>query len=199
MRFASYHPAINIIFFVAVMAAAVLFDHPVFLMLPYLYPPVYSIALKGKRAVVFDLLLIPLMAAYTVYYASCNHFGITSLGSNFIGNQITLESVAYGLVRSVKAASLMMWFSCVHAVFSSDKVVYLFGRITPRLSLYLSILLRMVPRICTYGTKVHTAQKCIGRGLFQGGFLRRCRGACLLPLVLQIVGERKFRYASQQI
>ena len=175
MRFDSYHPAINLIFFAAVMAAAVLFDHPVFLILSYLCPLVYSIVLAGKRAAVFDFLLIPLMAAYTVYYASYNHFGITSLGSNFIGNQITLESVAYGMVRSLKAASLLMWFSCVHAVFSSDKVVYLFGRVTPRLSLYLSILLRMVPRIRSYGTKIHTAQKCIGRGLHQGNVLQRCR------------------------
>ena len=86
MRFDSYHPAINLLFFVAVLAAAVLFDHPVFLLLSYLCPFVYSIGLKGRRALVFHLLLLPLMAAYTLYYAAYNHFGITPLGSNFIGN-----------------------------------------------------------------------------------------------------------------
>lgn len=175
MRFDSYHPAINLLFFVAVLAAAVLFDHPVFLLLSYLCPFVYSIGLKGRRALVFHLLLLPLMAAYTLYYAAYNHFGITPLGSNFIGNQITAESIAYGAVRAIKAASVCMWFSCIHAVVSSDKIVYLFGRIAPRLSLYLAILLRLVPRIKTYAAKVHTAQKCIGRGLESGSILRRCR------------------------
>lgn len=175
MRFDSYHPVINLIFFTAVMTAAVLFDHPVFLLLSYLCPLVYSVALSGKRAAVFDLLLLLGMLAYTLYYASYNHFGITVLGSNFIGNQITLESLVFGLVRSIKAASLLMWFSCVHAVFTSDKVVYLFGRAAPRLSLYLAILLRLIPRIRAYAGKVHVAQKGIGRGLSQGGFFRRCR------------------------
>lgn len=175
MGFVSYHPAINLLFFLAVMTGTVLFDHPVFLLLSYLCSLACSAGLKGKRAAVFDLLLIPLLVLYTLYYAGCNHFGITVLGSNFIGNQITLESLVYGLVRGMKAASLLMWLSCVHAIFSSDKVTYLFGRIAPGLSLYLSILLRLVPRVRGYAVKVHTAQKGIGRGLDQGGFFRRCR------------------------
>ncbi len=175
MRFDSYHPAIQLLFFVGATAAAVTFDQPVFLLISYLCPFLYSIVLNGKRAAVFNLLLIPLMVLYMVIYASYNHFGITNLRSNFIGNQITLESLVYGMVIAGKAASFLMWFSCIHAVVTSDKVVYLFGRISPKLSLFLSILLRMVPRIRDYARKVHTAQQCIGRGLGQGSILRRLR------------------------
>ena len=163
MRFDSYHPAINLLYFTAVIAAAVGFDHPAFLLIGYLCAFVYSVALDGKRALVLNLLMLPLMALYAGYYGFYNHFGVTVLSVNFIGNRIMLESLVYGAVLSVKAATVLMWMECVHAVFSSDKVVYLLGRVSPRLSLYLSLLLRLVPRIRRRRRKIGEAQHCIGR------------------------------------
>ena len=73
------------------------------------------------------------------------------------------------------AAAVLMWFSCVHSVFTADKVVYLFGRVSPHLALFLSILLRMVPRIKKEAARINTAQKGIGLGSNQGRSLRRVR------------------------
>lgn len=175
MRFDSYHPAINFLFFTAVIAMAATFNQPVFLLLSYLCSFIYSIVLSGVKSAVFNLVLMPLIVLFALYYASYNHFGVTNLAVNFIGNQITLESLLYGAVIGIKAASILMWLSCVHAIISSDKVIYLFGKITPKLSLLLSITLRMVPRIKTYAKTVHTAQSCIGRGLSQERPLRHIR------------------------
>ena len=83
---------------------------------------------------------------------------MTVIGENFTGNHITLESVLCGLDISVRAAAAVMFFSCVLAVVSSDKIVYLFGRISPRLSLFLSILLRTAPRLRQYARRVSLAQ-----------------------------------------
>ena len=44
-------------------------------------------------------------------------------------------------------ATVIIWFCCIFKLITADKVVYLFGRISPRLSLFLSILLRTIPRI----------------------------------------------------
>ena len=173
MRFDSYHPAINFIFFTAMIAAAVAFDQPVFLLLSYLCPFLYSISLNGIKATVFNFALLPFIILFALYYSSYHHFGVTSLAVNFIGNQITLEALIYGLVIGVKSASVLMWFSCVHTIISSDKVVYLFGRIVPKLSLLLSIVLRIVPRIKAYAKTVHMTQMCIGRGMTQGNAPRR--------------------------
>ena len=85
--------------------------------------------------------------AFALYYSSYHHFGITVLRQNFIGNNMTLESLVYGMVLGVSIAGVIIWFSCVHSVVSTDKVVYLFGRVSPKLSLFLAIFLRMVPRI----------------------------------------------------
>jgi energy-coupling factor transport system permease protein len=60
-------------------------------------------------------------------------------------------------------------------VFTTDKVVYLFGKVSPRLSLFLAIILRMVPRIKKEAKKINTAQRGIGRGAGQGNFFQRVR------------------------
>lgn len=173
MKFDSYHPAINFIFFTAVILAAISFNQPVFLVISYLCPFIYSIKLNGKRAVIFNIMLIPLVVIFALFYSYYNHFGITNLAVNIIGNQITKEALVYGFVIGIKVSSVLMWFSCVHTVVSSDKVIYLLGCIAPRLSLFLSIILRMVPCIKERARKIHTAQKGIGRGINQGNILRR--------------------------
>ena len=100
---------------------------------------------------------------------------MTVIGYNNVGNSITLEAIVYGCVLGFTAATVLMWLSCVHSVFTADKVVYLFGRISPHLALFLSILLRMVPRIKNEARKINTAQKGIGLGADQGGIIRRIR------------------------
>ena len=144
----------------------------------------YSVKLNGKKALIFNLCLIPFIVLYSLIYSSYNHFGVTNIRQNFIGNEITLESVIYGLVIGVIAASVIMYMSCVFAVFSSDKVVYLFGKISPKLSLFLSIVLRSAPRIKKYAGRINTAQKGIGMSPSQGSLFMRFKNACRLISVL---------------
>lgn len=175
MRFDSCHPFINFLYFTAMIAASVAFDHPAFLLISYLCAFIYSVALEGRRALQLNLLMLPLMAAYTLYYGYYNHFGVTNLSVNFIGNTITMESLVYGAVIAVKTASVCMWLICVHSIVSSDKVIYLLGRLSPRLSLGLSLLLRLIPRIRRRFRRVEDAQRCVGRGAGQGSVFRRVR------------------------
>ncbi len=184
MGFERCHPAVNLIFFAAVLAGTVCFQHPVFLAISFLCAFAYSAKRNGKKAVVFDLGLLPLIVVFALYYSSYHHFGVTNLQQNFIGNQITMESVVYGHVLGCVAAGVVMWMSCVFAVFSTDKVVYLFGRVSPRLSLFLAILLRMVPRIKKEAGRINTAQKGIGRGVNQGNILRRLRNCVRIFSIL---------------
>ena len=173
MRFDSYHPAINLIFFTAVIASAAAFQHPVFLAAAFVCAFVYSVKLNGMRAFIFNLCLVPLIVLWAFWYGYYHHFGVTALRQNVIGNTITLEAIVYGGTLGIRSASIIMWFSCLHSIFSSDKIVYLFGRISPRLSLFLSIVLRMIPRLRHQAMRISIAQRCIGKGPDQGNILRR--------------------------
>ena len=173
MGFEKSHPAVNFIFFFAVIAGTILFQHPVFLLISFACAYLYSVKRNGWKAVAFNSLLLPLAAAFALYYSSYNHFGITVLQQNMIGNNITLESLVYGFVLGITVAGVLIWFSCVFSIFTTDKVVYLFGKLSPRLSLFLAILLRMVPRIKKEAKRINTAQRGIGRGVNQGNLFRR--------------------------
>lgn len=185
MGFEQCHPAVNLIYFAAVLVGTLTFQHPVYLAISFLSAFMYSVKRNGRKAVVFNLCLVPFVAAFALYYSSFHHFGITILRQNFIGNPITLESLVYGFVLGLTAASVMIWMSCVFSVFSTDKVVYLFGRISPRLSLLLAILLRMVPRCKQEAGRVHKAQRGIGRGIHQGNILQRIRNTlCIFSMLI---------------
>ena len=175
MGFEACHPAVSLIYFAAVIFRMLAFRHPVFLTISFLCAFVYSLKRNGTKALVFDLCLIPCIAVFALYYSSLHHFGMTVLRQNFIGNNMTVESLVYGIVLGVSLAGVMIWMSCVYSVFSSDKVVYLFGKASPRLSLFLAILLRMVPRIKGEGKRIHTARKGLGKGIDQGGLWQRMK------------------------
>ena len=147
MGFEKCHPAVNFLYFTTVIAGMIAFQHPVFLLISFVCAFAYSVKRNGGKALVFNTVLIPCVAAFALYYSSYHHFGVTVLQQNWIGNNMTMESLVYGFVLGFVVAGVMIWFSCVYSVFTTDKVVYLFGKVSPRLSLFLSILLRMVPRI----------------------------------------------------
>ena len=175
MKFSSYHPVINLIYFATALAGIILFRHPVFLAISFAASFAWSVKLRGKRGLVFDLCLIPMVLLYAGIYASYNHFGVTDLAANFIGNEITLESIVYGLVLGTTAAAFLMMFSCFLEVFSVDKIVYLFGKISPRLSLMLSVALRMFGRVRVRASQIETAQRGIGRSVHQGSLWQRMK------------------------
>ncbi|MGN0478375.1 MAG: energy-coupling factor transporter transmembrane component T [Hominenteromicrobium sp.] len=178
MGFECFHPAINLIYFVSVLLMTVLFRHPAFLMISCLSAFAYSVWRNGRRAAVYNLCLLPAVLLFALYYWSYHHFGVTVLYRNFIGNCMTLEALLYGLTLGLQAAAAVMWMSCAVSVFTTDKVVYLLGRVSPRLSLFLSVFLRMAPRAGRQAVRIAAARKGLGRGPGQGSVFRRMRN-CL--------------------
>lgn len=177
MGFERCHPAVNLIYFAAVIVGTITFQHPVFLTVSFLCAFAYSIKRNGWKALVFNICLLPLIAAFALYYSSYTHFGMTVLRRNMVGNNMTLESLVYGVVLGAVGAGSCMWFSCVFSVFTTDKVVYLLGKVSPRLSLFLAIMLRMIPRIKKEAKRINMAQQGIGRGTNQGNLWQRIRNS----------------------
>jgi energy-coupling factor transport system permease protein len=70
---------------------------------------------------------------------------------------------------------VILWFTCYNAVMTSDKFIYLFGRIIPASSLIFSMVLRFVPKFKAQVTQISNAQKCVGRDIGSGTYLERAR------------------------
>lgn len=176
--FSSYHPLVNLVFFAEVLGFAMFLLHPVGLVISLLCAAGYDIYLNGRKAVGFCLKgILPMMLFTALLNPIFNHEGATILTYLPSGNPLTLESILYGLAAAGMLAAVVLWFACFNAVITSDKFVYLFGRLIPALSLVLSMALRFVPRFMAQLKVVTRAQKCIGKDPSQGSLFHRIRCA----------------------
>jgi len=71
--------------------------------------------------------------------------------------------------------AIMLWFSCYNVMMTSDKFIYLFGKVSPALSLTLSISLRLVPRFKHQLAQIVQAQKVIGMDYTAGSLWHRIK------------------------
>lgn len=183
--FSSYHPIINFTYFCTVIICSMFFMHPVFLCISVVGAFFYSVYLNRKKAAKFNLLyLLPTMVAVSLINPLFNHSGITILGY-FRDNPITLESIYYGIATGLMFASVILWFSCYNAIMTSDKFIYLFGRIIPALSLIFSMVLRFVPKFKAQIGIISNAQKCVGKDVSNGTTLEKIRnGIKILSIMM---------------
>lgn len=184
MGFDRLHPGIALVIFASVLAGSAFLNHPMFLALSYMGAFAYSVKRNGIRALVFNAALVPIAVAFGFYYASYTHFGVTVLDHNLIGNNLTLESLLKGFSLGFTGAAIVMWLSCVLSVFTADKVVYLLGVLSPRLSLFASIVLRMAPRLKKQAATIGVARLGVGRGASQGNLFQRCLNAMKIASML---------------
>ena len=174
--FSTLHPIINFSFFTTVILFTMFMMQPVFLMISFLASITYSIYLNGRRAVLFNLCaMLPLLILAAVMNPLFNHEGATILTYFPGGNPLTLESLIYGLAAATMFVTVIIWFSCYNAVMTSDKFIYLFGRIIPAISLVLSMILRFVPKFKAQIKVVSNGQKCMGRDVTNGNFIQRSK------------------------
>lgn len=174
--FGGYHPAINFLYFTLVLLFSMFFMHPVCLLISLIGAFTYSIKLNGKRALRFNLLyLLPMLLIAALINPAFNHEGMTILTYLPSGNPLTLESIAYGLAAATMIVTVIAWFSCYNVVMTSDKFIYLFGRVIPALSLILAMTLRFVPRFKAQLQVVANGQRCLGRDVSTGSILQRVK------------------------
>ncbi len=158
------HPLINFIYFAVVIGITMFSNHPLFLVASFLTAWIYSILLRGKKAIVFNcMVLLPVMLITVLLNTLNVHNGVTVL-FYLNGNRITLEAIIFGVVQGVMLSSVMIWFTCFTNIVTEDKFIYLFGRIAPVIALTLSMIMRFIPLLKTRFIEVSAAQRCMGRG-----------------------------------
>lgn len=183
--FSSYHPLINFLYFALCIGFTMVFMHPVMLLISLLCATAYGIALNGRKALLFSLkYMLPVIIFTALINPAFNHQGKTFLAYLPTGNALTLESIIYGAASGVMLAAVLIWFTCFSAVITSDKFIYLFGRIIPALSLVLSMTLRLVPKFKRQLHEVCDAQRALGRDVSSGGLWQRTKTAVSVFSVL---------------
>ena len=158
--FSGFHPVVNFLFFVAALGLTMFIQQPVYLLISMISGCAYLLYLQGKKGFLRQVgYLVPILVMMAVMNPMFNHEGVTVLWYLPNDNPITLEAICFGLASAVMMGASIVWFNCCNTVFTSDKIIYLFGRIIPAMSLLISMTLRFVPRFKNYLQSVLRVQK----------------------------------------
>ena len=183
--FLACHPAVNLLYFVLVLTFSMFFLHPLCLAVSLCAALWCAAQLNGGTAVRRTALwLAPTTILAALVNLAFNHEGATILAYLPSGNPLTLESIVYGFAAAAMLAAVVLWFSCWNTVMTSDKLMHLFGRVVPALSLLLSMTLRFVPRFSAQARRVSKAQAAVGNDMHTGSLLHRIKCALMVFSIL---------------
>lgn len=168
--FGQLHPAVLAVYFICAAGFSMTLKDPFCLTLTLVCSFANAVSLKGWAKAARGLIyMVPVILVTALLNPLFNHGGMTTVMYFRDGNPLTLESIAYGAAAGVMLAAVMCHFSCMNVVMTSDKLVYLTGRLAPALSLVMAMTLRFVPRFTAQFRKVRAARKCMApKGIIGG-------------------------------
>ena len=160
-RFTDHNPAAVAVYFLCAAGVAMFTMEPVILILSCI-GAIVSLGVTGLlgqwRIHLYTLALFAGMALINPFIS---HNGVTVL---FVMNHnpVTLEALIYGVAAGGMIVTVMTWFRAFTAVMTSDKLLYIFGSLSPKIALMLSMALRYVPLFTAQVHKVSQSQKALG-------------------------------------
>jgi len=176
-EFKNFHPLVNFIYFFFVIGFLMVYMNPVCLMISFVCSLFHLYYIKkGVTKSIFTFML-PAALIPALINTLFNHRGMTILAYFPSGNPLTFESVIYGLFAAVMLLSAINWFSSFGEVMTSDKIRYLFGRLSPSLALIFSMTLRFVPLFISKLKEIIKYQSAFGKSVYEGKPVARLKNA----------------------
>lgn len=159
--FSEYHPTVIAMFFATVIVTAMFCGHPAMTGITLFGGILYYIVRNGRTHIKSHLFFFLLFLILAVANPLVSHNGVTVL---FVinHNPVTLEALLYGINSAAMIIGVLYWFRSFTQIMTSEKLMHIFGRLSPKLSLVLSMALRFVPLFKRQSEKVHDAQKAMG-------------------------------------
>jgi len=157
--FNKIHPFTGLLYFAVVIGFSMFFMNPVCITLSLCCALLSAVIINGKRALGLTVkFIIPMILLVMIINPVFNHRGATIITYLPWQNPLTLEAILYGIASAVMFSSVILWFSVFNTVMTSDKIICLFGRIIPSLSLVISMTLRFVPRFVSKFKELKSAR-----------------------------------------
>ena len=159
--FTDYNPLAITLWFFAVTGIAMFSSYPLLMAMSLsggvLFFTVRNGLSHGREHLFFWILFAVLALANPLI----SHNGKTVL---FVMNHnpVTLEAALYGLNSAAMIIGVLYWFRSFTQIMTSEKLLYVTGALSPKLSLILSMALRFVPLFGRRSEKINNAQKAMG-------------------------------------
>ncbi len=173
--FATYHPAVCMLFFLAAIGFSFSTQHPVYVVLSCVMSSAYLVYLRGWRPFLRTMgTCVPLVVFVGLLNSLFNAAGATILWQ-WGPFCVCVEGLCYGVAMGGMLTAVLLWFACYNEVMTEDKFTYLFGRRLPTVSLMVTMISRWTPRMVSRGRNIHDSQEALIGGYDQSrrGMLHR--------------------------
>ncbi len=156
-----YNPIPVLLYFLTVTGLVMFCMNPVILVLSLTGAVVSFLVRNGSRYGRTHILFAVFFAAIALTNPLFNHNGKTIL---FVmnDNPVTFEALVYGTASAAMIISVVYWFRLFSQIMTGDRLLYLFGFLSPKLALLISMTLRYIPLFGKQTKKVRQAQKALG-------------------------------------
>ena len=121
----------------------------------------YFSLVAGRKGYKTHVMCFLLIAAFAIVNPIVSHNGVTVM---FILNDrpVTFESFCVGLSNGAVLATVIYYFACLTRIMTSDKLLYVFGKISPKSALIISGALRFIPLLRQKAKQTGEAQTALG-------------------------------------
>lgn len=183
--FATFNPAIDFAFFAGAIILCVLVNDLLFQVIGLVCGASYYFCLRGREAVKVVIACLPVCLLIALVNPLFNMQGETVLFT-WLGNRpYTLQALLFGISTSAMFLTVLLWFLCFNEVVTSDKIMYLFGRFAPSITLVFTMVLRLFPSYQRKIAQLNEARSGIGRGAGEGSLFHRV--ASSIPILSTLV------------
>lgn len=159
--FGELNPAVLMIYYLCVIGTAMFCMNPAVIVISLAGAFALFVTLDKKHSIKLHISFFMLFLILALINPIWYHNGVTVL---FVVNDspITLEALMYGIFAAAMIISVLYRLRTFTMIMTADKLLYVFGKLSPQLSLVLSMALRFVPLIRTQTVKVRNTQKALG-------------------------------------
>lgn len=164
--FDKIHPILLFSYLVCVIFLGMLILHPIYLVVSVCCSFISLWLVQGNGAFRRIALSLPMIIIITLINPLFNTDGITILFMLF-NRPFTLEALLYGFILAMLCVTVINWFGVYEKIITTDKFIYLFGRIFPSVSLLFSMVMRFIPLYKRRFTTLMESGKYIGKGIAQ--------------------------------
>lgn len=165
--FYHFHPLIVFLYFSSVLTITMFSVNPIVRLITLSVGLLTLWRLENRNQIKKDLKwLVILLVFSTMGNFLFIHSGRTILFEWMISEtktyRFTFEALFYGFSFGMMMYSILIWFRLFSYSFNSEKILYLFGKRMPRISLILSMILRFIPLYQAEVSNINLAQKGLG-------------------------------------
>lgn len=190
MRLSAFHPVTALVYFVAVLVITMFCFSPAVAVCSAVGAFLFCAVTQSRRQFLSDLLFYAFITAVlTITNPLFSHKGVTPLF--FInGKAYTKEALFYGFTAGLSLTAVIMWCKVLGKVLTREKMLYIFGRKTPKAALVITMTMGFIPKLKRLHRQLIDALNCSGANTSDSRFDRLKKDCTVFTALCAGVLER---------